>query len=46
MNIPDVLVLVALILSVIEQVRARGQSLLTWAVLLVCVALLWGYLPL
>lgn len=46
MSIPDVLVIVALILAVIEQVRARGQSLLTWAVLLIAIALLWEYVPL
>ena len=40
------LVLVALILSVIEQVNARGRSLLVWAVTCLTLALLWPHLPL
>jgi hypothetical protein len=46
MSITDVLVIVALILAIIEQFRARGQSLIVWAVILICIALLWGLLPL
>lgn len=46
MNWPLVFLAVALVLAVIELVRARGQSLLVWAVTLICVALLWEYLPL
>jgi hypothetical protein len=42
MNVPDVLFIVALILAIIDQVRARGQSLTCWAVILVCIGLLWG----
>ena len=42
MSIPTVLFLVALILAVIEQIRAKGQSLLIWAVFLICAGLLWG----
>jgi hypothetical protein len=44
MNVPDILFIVALILAVIEQIRARGQSLVIWAVILICVGLLWGLL--
>ena len=42
MSIPIVLVLVALILALVDEFRARGQSLTGWAVVLVCVSLLWG----
>jgi len=42
MSVPDVLVLVALILCAAEQIIARGRSLIAWAVILICVALLWG----
>ena len=42
MSIPIVLFLVALILAAIEQIRARGQSLLIWAVILIALGLVWG----
>ena len=42
MTIPDFLVLLALVLAAAEEVNARGRSILAWAVLLVCVAWLWG----
>ncbi len=42
MNIPDVLVIIALVLAAVEQISARGRSLLAWAVILICAALLWG----
>jgi hypothetical protein len=41
MAITDVLVIVALILAAVEELQARGQALLGWAVILVCIALLW-----
>ena len=41
-NVPEILFIVALILAVIEQFRAQGQSLIAWAVILVAVGLLWG----
>lgn len=44
MSIPTVLVIVALVLAIIEEVRARGVALLPWAVILICAALLWGKL--
>ena len=37
-------VIAALILSLIEEAIAHGKSLLGWAVVLVCIALLWGKL--
>lgn len=44
MGVPEVLIIVGLILALIEEFRAKGQSLLAWAVVAVCVALLWGHL--
>jgi drug/metabolite transporter superfamily protein YnfA len=38
----DILILIALVLAAIEQFDAKGRSLGMWAVILVCVALLWG----
>lgn len=42
--IPTALFVVALILSAIAQAQAKGQSLCCWAVILICVGLLWGHL--
>jgi hypothetical protein len=42
MSIPTVLVVVALILALVDEFRAQGQSLTGWAVVLVCISLLWG----
>lgn len=38
------LLIVAAILAVIDEIRARGQSLTTWAVIAICAVLLWGRL--
>jgi len=43
-TIPVLLFIVGLILAAIDEVRARGQSLTGWAVILVCIGLLWGRL--
>jgi hypothetical protein len=43
-SIPEILYIVALILAAIEQVRARGVSLIAWAVIAIAVGLLWGAL--
>ena len=42
MSIPLILFVVALILAAVDLFRSRGQSLTSWAVVLVCVGLLWG----
>lgn len=42
MSVPTFAYLLALIFAVFEQVEARGRSLIVWAVILVCVGLLWG----
>ena len=44
MSIPVVLFIVALILAAIDQIRARGQSLTGWAVILIAIGLRWGKL--
>jgi hypothetical protein len=43
-SIPEILFIVALILAGIDEIRAKGQSLTGWAVVLVCIGLLWGVL--
>lgn len=40
----EVLALVALILVLVDQARAHGQSLVCWAVVCLALALLWGKL--
>lgn len=45
MSLPDVFVVVALILALADELRSRGQSLTGWAVVFVCIALLWGVFP-
>lgn len=42
MSIPTIIIIVALVLAIIDEVRAQGQSLVAWAVILLSVALLWG----
>jgi len=42
MGIPEILFIVALILAIIEEFRAQGRSLISWAVILVCIGLLYG----
>lgn len=40
MSLPTVLDLIALVFAVVDLVQAQGRSLLAWAVVLVCIALL------
>jgi hypothetical protein len=42
MTIPTILFVVALILALVDEFRAQGQSLTGWAVVLVSIGLLWG----
>lgn len=44
MTIPDFAFLLALIFAAFEQWEAKGRSLGMWAVILICVGLLWGSL--
>lgn len=38
------LILAALILALVDELQAHGRSLTGWAVVVLCVALLWGRL--
>lgn len=42
MSIPILLIFAALILALVDEARAKGQSLTGWAVVLIAIALLWG----
>jgi hypothetical protein len=44
MSIPELVFIIALVLAAIEQFHAKGQSLICWSVILVCIGLLWGRL--
>ena len=44
MTIPEILFIVALILAAIDEFRSQGRSLTGWAVVLVCIGLLYGVL--
>ena len=46
MSIPTILFIVALVLALVDELRARGQSLTGWAVVLIAIGLLWGFLHL
>lgn len=43
MSLPVLLYVVALILALIDEFRAQGQSLTAWAVVFLAVGLLWGH---
>jgi hypothetical protein len=43
-SVPTILFIVALILALVDEFRAQGQSLTGWAVVFVCAGLLWGTL--
>ncbi len=42
MTIPTILFIVALILALVDEFRAQGQSLTGWAVAAIAIGLLWG----
>jgi hypothetical protein len=44
MTIATVLIVVALVLALVDEFRAQGQSLTGWAVVFICAALLIGRL--
>ena len=44
MTIPTLLIIIGLVLALFEEFQAQGRSLLGWAVVFVCIALLWGNL--
>ena len=43
-NVPTVLYAIGLIGAAVEQYNARGRAIGWWAVIAVCVGLLWGAL--
>jgi len=45
-SIPLILVIVALVLALVDEFQANGKSLVDWAVVLICISLLWGNLNL
>jgi hypothetical protein len=42
MSVPTILIIVALILALVDEFRAQGQSLTAWAVVFLAIALLIG----
>lgn len=42
MSIPTILAILALALALVAEFRAQGRDILGWAVVFVCIALLWG----
>jgi len=42
MSIPTILFVVALVLALVEEFQAQGRSLIGWAVVFICIGLLWG----
>lgn len=42
MSVPILFFIFALLLALVEQFRAGGKSLTTWAVIAVSLGLLWG----
>lgn len=44
MSVPTLLVIVALVLALVDELQSQGKSLLGWSVILVCAALLWGHI--
>lgn len=46
MTVPTLLLIGALLLALVDEFQAQGRSLTGWAVVLVCLSLLWGNLPL
>jgi drug/metabolite transporter superfamily protein YnfA len=44
MTIPTLLVIVAAVLALVDEFQAQGRSLVGWAVVFICAALLWGNL--
>lgn len=41
-TVPNILFVIALVIALIEIVRAQGRAYLAWGVLAVAVGLLWG----
>jgi hypothetical protein len=44
MSVPVLLFVIALIFAAIDEIKAQGQSLTAWAVILISIGLLWGHI--
>ena len=44
MSVATILFIVALVLAAIDLINSRGRALTSWAVVAICVGLLWGAL--
>lgn len=42
MTIPTILAIIALALALVVEFRAQGRDILGWAVVFICIGLLWG----
>ena len=42
MGVPEICFIVGLILALVAEFEARGRSIVGWAVVAVCIGLLWG----
>ena len=45
MTAPDVIAIVALVASIIEEVRAEGKAVVYYVTGLICIAILWHLFP-
>ena len=46
MTVPAILILIALAFALVEEFQSSGKSLIGWAVVFICAALLYGNLNL
>ena len=45
LGVRDLLVLIAMLLALGHEWQAQGKALIGWAVVLLCLATVWGRLP-
>lgn len=45
MTAPDIAFIVALLLAAIDEVTAKGRSTTHWAIIFICIGLLWHLAP-
>jgi hypothetical protein len=44
MSIATVLIVIGLVLALVDEFQAQGRSIIGWALVAVCLGLLWGQL--
>lgn len=44
MTLPTIAFVIGLVLALIDEFQAHGRSFVGWAVVAVCIGLLWGHL--